>query len=375
MTSVWPTHFLPMVPVGWALRAAGHEVRVAVPPSCVDAVAGAGLPALGTGQDVEVVRGTRDRRDGDGHAPRARILNALDTFVGVAAAMAGDLVEHARTWRPDLVVHDPLAFAGPLAAAVLGVPSVRHLWGADMTTNGDVTQASLLAELSSFEALLSRFGLRELADLGTLTLDPCPPSVQVPAPVERQPIQYVPYNGPGVQPRWTTTLPPAPRVCVTWGRTVARFAGRIGFPARAVVEAALAEGAEVIVATTQDQLPELPSGVRVAVSVPLHMLLPACSVIVHQGGGGTVLTSLRMGVPQLVLGQLPDHAFHAERIAQSGVGLRLDPAEADVPRLRAELSRLLSEPSYAQAARRVREEMLGRPTPAEVVGVLERLGP
>ncbi|MET8005476.1 nucleotide disphospho-sugar-binding domain-containing protein [Nonomuraea glycinis] len=363
-----------MVPVGWALRAAGHEVRVAVPPACVNTVADSGLPALSAGQDVEVVRGTPGRQESNGHAPRARVLNALDTFVRVADSMADDLVGYARTWRPDLILHDPLAFAGPLAAGVLDVPSVRHLWGVDMTTNGTESQASLLAELGSFGSLLSRFGLREVADLGTLTLSPCPPSMQVPARSERQPVQYVPYNGPGVQPRWAASLPRVPRVCVTWGRTVARFAGRISFPAQAVVEAALAEGAEVLVATTSEQLPELPPDVRVAMSVPLHMLLPACSAIVHQGGGGTVLTSLRAGIPQLVLGRLPDHAFHADRVARAGVGLRLDPGEADVPRLRAELSRLLSEPAYTEAAQRMREEMLAQPTPADVVGVLERLG-
>src|SRR5690606_31676344 len=104
----------------------------------------------------------------------------------------------------------------------------------------------------------------ELADLGTLTLDPCPPSVQQPADIARRHVRYVPFNGPGVQPPWTLGPPRAPRVCVTWGRTVAQYAGRVGFPAAEAVHDAVDLGAEVVVATTSDQislLPELPEGV------------------------------------------------------------------------------------------------------------------
>ncbi|MDH2427201.1 nucleotide disphospho-sugar-binding domain-containing protein [Sphaerisporangium sp. TRM90804] len=424
MTSVWSTHFLPMVPTGWALRAAGHDVRVAVQPAHADVVATSGLPLTVVGRDVEVIRrrggdgaaangGARAAGagpaagDGDGQArvggqangngdapasggarrsggdgsgagkgggvPRERIVRAVGTFVGVADAMADDLVGLSRAWRPDLIVHDPLTFAGPLTAAVLGVPAVRHLWGADMTAGQADTQASLLAEVPLFWELLERFGLSELEDLGTLTLDPCPPSVQLPAALPRQNVRFVPYNGPGVQPPWAAGLPPAPRVCVTWGSTVARFAGQIPFPAGRAVEAAVALGAEVIVATTSDQLPALPDGVRVAESVPLHMLLPACSAIVHQGGGGTTLTALRHGVPQLVMGQLPDHAFHASRVAAAGAGIALDPALAEPQAIREALSALMGDPSYGAAAGRVRLEMARQPAPTQVVGVLERL--
>ncbi|MET9068873.1 hypothetical protein [Streptosporangium sandarakinum] len=39
----------------------------------------------------------------------------------------------ARHWRPDLVVFEPTSYAGPLVAALLGVPAVRHIHGVDMT--------------------------------------------------------------------------------------------------------------------------------------------------------------------------------------------------------------------------------------------------
>lgn len=45
------THFLSMVPLAWALRSAGHDVRVASQPELVDVITTAGLPAVPVGED------------------------------------------------------------------------------------------------------------------------------------------------------------------------------------------------------------------------------------------------------------------------------------------------------------------------------------
>src|SRR4051812_20267474 len=52
--SAWPTHYASMIPMGWALQAMGHEVRVLCPPSQASQLTGAGLipvPVL-AGMDV-----------------------------------------------------------------------------------------------------------------------------------------------------------------------------------------------------------------------------------------------------------------------------------------------------------------------------------
>ena len=46
-----------------------------------------------------------------------------------AAARLRDLRQLAAEWRPDVVVHEPLDFSGPLLARELGVPSVLHGYG------------------------------------------------------------------------------------------------------------------------------------------------------------------------------------------------------------------------------------------------------
>src|SRR5262245_27414949 len=54
MTSwAWPSHYLPMVPLGWALRAAGHEVRVASQPALGQVITDSGQVAVATGPDLD----------------------------------------------------------------------------------------------------------------------------------------------------------------------------------------------------------------------------------------------------------------------------------------------------------------------------------
>ena len=43
--------------------------------------------------------------------------------------MAADLLDIARDWAPDLLVHEHAELAAPLVGAVLGVPSVTHSFG------------------------------------------------------------------------------------------------------------------------------------------------------------------------------------------------------------------------------------------------------
>jgi diadenosine tetraphosphate (Ap4A) HIT family hydrolase len=50
------THFFSMVPLAWALRTAGHEVRVASQPEIIDTITSTGLTAVSVGKDHSVNR-------------------------------------------------------------------------------------------------------------------------------------------------------------------------------------------------------------------------------------------------------------------------------------------------------------------------------
>src|SRR5438093_215538 len=123
-TWAWPSHYFPQVPLAWALRSAGHEVRMTSQPELLTTMLNSGLPEFG------------------------------------------------RWWRPDLVVYDPITYAGPLVARLLGVPAVRHLFGPDVTYFGAGSEVACL------RPLLDRLGLPDVDLLGAATIDPCPPSLQ-----------------------------------------------------------------------------------------------------------------------------------------------------------------------------------------------------
>src|SRR4051812_34880722 len=105
----WAGHFFPMVPLGWALRAAGHEVLVATDPGFAPTVTGAGLPALPVGPGFNSAKVVGDQIKARGWKPKApaqhtadaaentantrrRSLLGLRVAVDFAAAQADDLV-------------------------------------------------------------------------------------------------------------------------------------------------------------------------------------------------------------------------------------------------------------------------------------------
>jgi UDP:flavonoid glycosyltransferase YjiC (YdhE family) len=92
--------------------------------------------------------------------------------------------------------------------------------------------------------------------------------------------------------------------------------------------------------------------------------------VVHHGGNGTLLTAALLGVPQLVLSYMPDLKFSAEAFAGSGAVAHLTRAQVGREAVRDNVSRLLTEPAVADAARRLRTEMLAQPLPGELLASL-----
>ncbi|MFC4587990.1 nucleotide disphospho-sugar-binding domain-containing protein [Sphaerisporangium corydalis] len=374
--ATWATrsHYYPLVPLAWALRAAGHEVRIAGQPDAGDMVTGSGLPFVPAGPSLDlgaIIERIRVRPSEDAsrqEREHARSDTAVRMFMAGSEAMADDLVAFARSWRPDLVVYEPRGYAAMKAAQVLGVPAVRSLSGGT-----DYTYVREEIERPTLAPLWERFGLGD--PHGALTLDPCPPSLQVDGPLPRHFMRYVPFNGGGAVPAWLREPRTRPRVLVTFGVTFAKHAGNLQ-PVRLATEAVSGLDVDVVVAAFAEQramLGALPESVTLVESMPLHLLLPTVSAVVHQGGAGTMLTSAACGVPQMVLPSIADEPLNARRLQEQGAGRHVHLADADHDVIRAEVAALLDQDSHRDAALKLKEEIEGQVTPADVVGVLESL--
>ncbi|MCD0485140.1 DUF1205 domain-containing protein [Streptacidiphilus sp. ASG 303] len=386
-----PSHLYPMVPLAWACQGAGYDVRVAAPPPCGESVARAGLTAVPVGREVAVSRMASQPRLAAWRSPgewpagwsahpelldeeQREVVSALrDKQIAVAEAMVDDLVAFGRWWRPDVVVHDSLCLAGPVAAAVLGVPAAAHVAGSPAVMRiecGDLAGDPHPDYLRLFE----RFGTAPRPD-PRYWIDPCPPGLRLPFRGERTPMRFVPYNGPGVSPEWLTRPAERPRVCVTGGAAGSKYgAGAISGLFRGVLEAVAGLGAEPVLAVTRAQreaLGALPPETRVVESLPFRMLFPACRAVVHHGGSGTSLTALAAGLPQLVLPQAPVLAELARSVEGQGAGLVLDAAgQQDPALLRGAVAALLDDPGPADGAARIGREIAGMPAPASLVPLL-----
>ncbi|MEU9155349.1 nucleotide disphospho-sugar-binding domain-containing protein [Streptomyces sp. NPDC048417] len=374
------SHLTPMVPLLWALRTAGHEVLVAGQPDITDAAVAAGLPAAAIGDRydaAEVLRsglapGRRPNESGRAQVTELNPAVLIQPWLLHARYLTSDYLAFARQWRPDLVLSDPMELSAAAVAGILEVPLVHHRW--DLDTGGDGVRKRAHASLG---ARFARLGLRGELPRPVLSVDPCPPSVQLPAAVESAtPVRYVPFNGSGTVPQWCERPPLGRRVAVTFGAMTALLNGMPMI--RHVVDAlAGLPDTETLVTLpgpyAAQLAPSAPS-VQVVEPLPLHLFLDSCALVVHHGGTGSTLTSCAFGLPQLVLPQLGNEPLWADRLAAAGAARAVTvPEQQNDPSLLRDAARaLLEEPDHAEAARRIAAEMAALPTPADVVPLLEK---
>jgi len=379
----WRSHFYCLVPLGWALAAAGHEVRVASHPSMVDPITAAGLAAVPLGRDIRFAEvfadqigkvGRLDTNAGDeaddGLEPA---ITADGGVVRFADALLDELVDYGRAFRPDLMIWEPFNLAAPVAAAALGVPGVQQLWGPDSWVTLRLDRESVLGPLAGRHGLTAA----EIGLAGTLSLDPVPEPMQVPRAEPSRPVRYLPYNGTAVLPSWLHAPAERPRVCVTAGTMMAGAGLADGLDLTEVIRAVAELDVEVVAVlepVQQRRLGPLPDNVRLAdAPLALRLLLPSCAALVQQGGAGTTMTALACGVPQLILPQVSDQHFNGERLAATGAGTSLPAGQADPARIRTLVGELLTDGSWWDAAGRMRERIQQMPPPAVVVPELAAL--
>jgi UDP:flavonoid glycosyltransferase YjiC (YdhE family) len=359
-------HVLPLVPLATALRDAGHQVVLATGADGAAAVRTTGLDVRDAvpGLRVGAVFGPqalrhplKARREALGVVREPDLVGVL--FAAMAARMAAGVLMIADEFRPDLVVQEPLAAAGALAGARLGVPVV--------VVNNTLFDADKLLAVT-------------VARMGTTTrrhgVDRIPPASEVlltvpPSLVDGQrgrPMRFVPVPGNGSAPEELTRPGDRPRIVVSRSTVADPRPDRL---MSTVVRVVGDLDADVVLARPDRRVLRrpLPSNVRTTEWLPFPAVFPAANGAVHHGGAGTLLTGLAAGIPQLVVPGAGDRRVNAEVLAARGAGLAvpLDRITA------ADLDRLVSDPGLASAAREVADEIAGMPHPDDVVDDLAAL--
>lgn len=398
------THFQGLVPVAWALQAAGHDVRVASQPALTDAVVQAGLTAVPLGSDhrlfditpegaAEVHRYTTDLD----FSRRGPELGSWEFLLGLESvttrwvypvvnneSFVAELVGFARCWRPDLVLWEPFTFAGAIAARACGAAHARLLWGTDLTGYfhtrfQDLRQQRPAGErpdpLGAWLAeVADRFGLDFSDDLavGQWSLDQVPASFRLETGLETVAVRPLPYNGPSTVPEWLRKPAERPRVCLTGGYSSLGFAANPEEFVRTLTVLSRFDG-EIVVTRPGLEPGSVPKNVRLVDFVAMNVLLPSCAAVIHHGGAGSWATALHHGVPQISVAHEWDCVLRGQRTAELGAGVFLRPDETDAEALWDALTTVVGDRAHAENADKLRQEALAAPTPAEVVPLLEEL--
>ncbi|MFD5184537.1 activator-dependent family glycosyltransferase [Streptomyces sp. NPDC058372] len=420
VTGPWNSHLYQMVPLAWALQSAGHEVRVASEPEFVDSITKAGLTAVSVGPDETLqerllrVRGEsaptmapevppfltdtlyemgNEQRDG---LPWEEIAWLLDTVVVpgmwlVNDEMVDDLVTFCRSWEPDLVLCDVIVHAGAVAADAVGAAHARMVCWLDLFLR--IRRDFLRAQEENpalkgqdlvrdwYEGWAKKFG-REFSEelvTGQFAVNVMPERWRLDPHERTLSMRYIPYNGRSVVPTWLYEAPRAPRVVMTFGISKVPWIDMPGMSSdhlQDVLDSVADLDIELIITlppAERDRLRSIPDNTRIVEFVPLNVVLPTCSAVIHHGGAGCFNGAMAHGVPQLIIESSVDAVAKRVVLGETGAGLSLSLSELTGPLTREYLTRLIEDDGFREGAKRLQKEGLDQPTPNEFVAELERV--
>ncbi len=365
-------HFNPLVPLIKALRAGGDEVVVATGSDISALVENSGathfVAGHGESRYFERLRARTRGNPGDGIAPERINHYFVPRMFGEIAVddVLDDVLACGRELRPDLVVFENYALAGPLVASVLGVRSVQHLVGPLLP------HEVLVLANDAVSPIWRSVGLDVPGYAGVyrdVTIAICPPSLETLEP----PAGSTMAIRPAPLPAFPVAPSNPPLVYVTFGTF---FSSNLA-PFTTVLESLANEPVDVLVTvgTAQDPAARgpLPANTRAERFVPQSEVLPHCAVVVHHGGSGTMFGSLAHGVPQVIVPQGADNFDNAAMCERAGCALALRPGDFSAVSVAEAVRRVRTDPSFAASARRAAEEIAAMPSPDDVAAALRRL--
>lgn len=369
-------HLLPLLPIASVARAAGHDVTFLGGAALAPVLAAHGFRLVDAGPpDLRSVFSAIPEAVGQTGKRHAALIWARGFGGIVAPATAAALLELARTWLPDLVLHDDSEQGTWIAAERLGIPHVA-LQATAWRSAGIRLSAEPLGRLIGSLGVLPDPGLARWHRHGFLATRPA--SLQDPAdPLPPTAVALRPesLDGLGEDAQAWPDGPRAdrPRVAVTLGTILP---GRLDTIA-AVLDGLAALDVDVVAAVGPGVDPAAlgprPAAIRVVPYVPMSRLLAGCDALVFHAGSGTMLTALSQGVPLVMLPVAADQPENAERCVVAGAGISLGPADRDPASIAAAVRRVLGDTAFSAGAGRVRLELQAMPGPEALLPRLEAL--
>jgi glycosyltransferase, MGT family len=284
-----------------------------------------------------------------------------------AGSVLAQIEDYYRVDKPDLVIYDQFGFLGRMLAARVGCPAVpvsphfAPYQGTFLRENGIfMNPAPLLAFSRVLDCFLHAYGIKESNNLwhsGDLNIYFIPREFQVHG--ESFDERYC-FVGPCLNrptfTAWKNNSKGRPIVLVNGSQNdvgTTFFKTMIDAFSGSQYFVILSPGADV----TDDAFGELPENFEVNRDVFNFQIMPQATLVISQGGTGTVMESLYYGVPVLVVPRTPLHAETAYRVTELHLGSCLPEQTMSPDAVKEHVARMLGDAVLADNVARMQKSI------------------
>jgi MGT family glycosyltransferase len=295
---------------------------------------------------------------------------------------------------PDVVVCDPMCWAGRALAARCRVPAINNVtimisntrWSlGPIGASFNPANPRLPRLFAATSAVLGRYGTGLTADRLLGTGGAIPTIVYLPRAFQPQGDQFGPHvhfigpclssqrdrprSGPGRGRGWR---PPgdSPVVLVSLGTVFNRKPALF----RRCIDAFAGLDCHVVAALgglDAAELGPLPANAEAHSYLQLTEVLPFTGVLVGHAGMASTMEALSFGVPIVAMPQMPEQRVNADRLAELGLGLCLEPARQTAEAVRHGVTTLMHDASIRPRLDWMRAEIERAPGAAAAAEVIE----
>ncbi|MCZ1007048.1 glycosyltransferase [Streptomyces lydicus] len=359
------SHLAPLVlPVAERAQEAGHEVAVATGADVIEHIEKRGLTALtlphmaSMGEALQ--NGTIQPPPGMENVGSVTVELVPEffaaTFVGhLSAASVPDLLDVAKSWQPDLILHESTEYGGYLAAEILGIPH-----GAlDIGPMAPYAHPAVTEELNRQR---EKFGLAPVTDpchpfrafrAGVVPEDFYPTDSRLPSARYYQ----VPAGAAqgALDPEIARLDTDRPLVLATLGSNASRLPGGAHALLETIIEALGELPVTGVVALGANRDPRQWDGprrnnVHLTSFVQQELLLRSSDLFLTHAGFNGTREALAAGVPMVAVPLFAEQSHNASRLEQLGVGTRMNVQDVTRDALAAALRNVLDDRSYRSRA-------------------------